>query len=74
MPHNAWDAGNPDVGLAGELGWIVSRHPAAVRATVQNVLALGAWSPLAEQGRAAREFFRGSEFKQIVAEVRPGAR
>jgi hypothetical protein len=21
MPHNAWDAGNLDVGLAGELGW-----------------------------------------------------
>jgi len=30
MPHNAWDAGNPDLGLAGELGWIVSRHPPVV--------------------------------------------
>ena len=31
-------------------------------ATAQNVLVLRRMPPLAKQGRAAREFFRGSEF------------
>jgi len=43
MPHNAWDAGNPDVGLAGELGMDSSRHSAAdslLALTTERVRAL----------------------------------